>query len=155
MEKLLFIVCFIFTLGNTNAQTKEQTIAWINTYASELLPSVNMSVKENDELVIARGKTKKDYYGKEIIKIGQILTTDASTISEKKYDDGKTSFWYHIFTNGKQITFVGFEGDEHLNNSSETKIYSYSKENLERVVKAINHLAKLCGAKEKPKENTF
>ena len=60
MEKLLFIVCFIFTLGNTNAQTKEQTIAWINTYASELLPSVNMSVNENDELVIARGKTKKN-----------------------------------------------------------------------------------------------
>lgn len=36
MKKLLFIVCFIFTLGNTNAQTKEETIEWINTNAKEL-----------------------------------------------------------------------------------------------------------------------
>ncbi len=146
--KRLFITLTLFISATSFAQTKEETIAWINTYASDLLSYTIIDVSDNGRLTKRHGAVST------IVNLSDILIQNNENVEE--YKDSKGSFFYRFKINGKKAEIVSDEGgggfvSEFLISGKLGK----NKSDLERVVKAINHLAKLYGAKEKPKGNTF
>lgn len=142
MKKLLFILTLFISVSSF-AQTKEETIAWINTYASDLLSYTIIDVSDNGRL------TKRFGAVSTIVNLSDILIQNNENVEE--YKDSKGSFFYRFKINGKKAEIVSDEGG----GGFVSEFLISGKSDLERVVKAINHLAKLYGAKEKPKENTF
>lgn len=174
MEKLLFIVCFIFTLGNTNAQTKEETIDWINTNGKNLS---YFSVEDKPNWVSYEHKIEgidKDnlnlivyytihHYTKNLqtnsleyknsnekifhIPLKSILYEEISTL-QKKVADRANRQYYSISLAPQTPVSTKENGKLTTANTNSFQIFYNNEENINRVIKAIMHLAKLSGGKE-------
>lgn len=144
MKKLLFIVS-LFIGTAAFGQTEEETIAWINTYASEYL-------------IIDEGNGVKNYYEIKVDDFGKILSKlvrrdngkkfyeetkeinakDITLIKEKKYQSGAGGI--KVFTKENKDSQLYFEGT--------------SYDDVMRVYKALVHYAGFFGYKNVEK-NTF
>ena len=143
MKKLLFILT-LFVFVSSFAQTKEETIAWINTYGLKMLGYTenginNFSVTEDGDITIQSGRitdnNEKILFQNTLFNIKDIILNEIEIVPDGELYD------FFIQTNGNKIKI--YNG----NYISKMSIRSKDKNNLERLAKAINHLAKLCGAK--------
>lgn len=151
MKKLLFILT-LFISTTSFAQTKEETIAWINTYGLEMLGYSknginNFSVTEDGDITIQSGQITNN--NEKLLSQNTLFNVKDIILSDNEIVFDGASYNFFIQTNGNKIKI--YNG----NYISKISIWSKDKNNLERLANAINHLAKLCGAKEKPIENTF
>ena len=172
--KTLFLFLAMMYAGNSYAQTKEETIEWLNRNGKAFLRTTECERPFNDERIYSK------YYieiEKDILKVfedesfskrtgrgtyfkyinwNQILYEDVSTIPVV----GKTSDKCPEF-NYFEIKVLGYKSgykpdDKEVRNyegcTNDCTIYlafdSNNLENAKRTLKAIMHLAKLSGAKE-------
>lgn len=133
---------------NTNAQSKEDTSAWINAYASDLLGYLNNGA--NEFSVTREGLiTKKTGT---VTQDGNILLSENTSFNVKDLlitdikciPDGK-NYLFPIKTNGNKIKI--YNG----NYVSKVEIFSLSPDitRCERVMKAIFILSKLMKTENK------
>src|SRR5690606_13732596 len=149
-------VFFIAGTQHTQAQTKEETIDWLNTHANSLM--------------------KKDYRCMLIKKIssdGEIVMI-TSRYHENEYfirkHNLKNDIWLEDIWLGSSGTIASGTKEYSVNFSPKEPFLSESigeygrwnscfcftdEQNAKRVYNALIHLAKLLGTKSKPKENTF
>lgn len=131
------------TTNHAQAQTKEETTEWINTYANDLMSrrSVAHTIEKLDENgnITANGETTnlaKDYW---IDDIYYIYGRDVNGNENDK-------IWQLRLTEKHETTNGGFP----------VKVFYFNnEEDCKRVHKAFLHLAKLLGTKPKPKKDTF
>ncbi|MFD1293521.1 hypothetical protein ACFQ5N_06710 [Lutibacter holmesii] len=161
MKKLLLIITLFIGLGNLNAQTKEETIFWFNEYGFDML-NKNESTPH---------------------KTGYEMNQDSFTLTSNKVSNGKLAYIsavsfdclgkvytenIHLIEDEDKIIITFNEKcvknkvidlEDNYNTDSRWLGFkeSTSSEDKKRFLKALKHLAKLCGAKEKPKvqKNTF
>ena len=145
MKKLLFILT-LFVSVSSFAQTKEETIAWINTYASEYL-------------IIDEGNGVKNYYEIKVDDFGKILT------KLERRDKGKKFYEKTKEINAKDITLIkeikyqsgagGIKVFTKENKDSQLYFEGTSYDDVLRVYKALVHYASFYGYKEKAARDTF
>lgn len=131
------------TTNHAQAQTKEETVDWINTYANDLMSkkSENHTIERLNENgdITSNGKTTnlaKDYWIEEIY---YIWGRDGNGKENDK-------IWQLRLTEKHVTPDGGFP----------VKVFYFdNEEDCKRVHKAFVHLAKLLGTKPRPKTNTF
>jgi hypothetical protein len=173
MKKLLFIFTLFISVSSV-AQTKEETIEWINTNGKDLtyfsvedkpnLVSYEHKIegidKDNQNLIIYYGihhytknlqtnnleyKNSNDKFFH--IPLKSVLYEEISTLQKKVAD--RANRQYYIIKLAPQ-TPVSMKENDNLTtiNANSFEIFYNNEENISRVIKAIMHLAKLNGAKE-------
>lgn len=156
MKKVIIIFCMIVSCYVSQAQTKEETVAWINSYASKLLWSSNISVTEEGILTIDEVGTGID---QGVLRMRYICDLKYSILKNEidsfKTVGGDYMYTYGFTTNGNKVTIKNYYRNGLSEEGKYMSFRSEDKKGLERVAKAIYHLAKLFGATEKPKENIF
>lgn len=134
MKKLLIILCLFFSVANyTHAQTKEETISWLQEKLSKYLTKThdsnidNLSIKvETCNLIISYTWGGSNWE--------KVIPSDSATFSPYIKTKGERILTKRLDTNEKYyqqtIPFIQLpEAEEDLNN---------------RVIKALNHLATFC-----------
>jgi hypothetical protein len=162
--KKLFALCLLLALMfEVKAQTKEETIDWLNTNGPSLL-SVNNKVGAEDhrrnfveikndsvhfyekhDCDCTGGWTTNEYHY--FIPVKSILFQDVSTLIKK--EDGQFAYFIIQLNPGTKIKYTN-DGEWSEREESNYSVY-YDKEaetDATRVLKAIMNLAKLSGAKE-------
>lgn len=146
ITKLALAILLFMATATTNhaqAQTKEETVDWINTYANDLMSKKSKyhtieSLNENGDIT-SNGKTTnlaKDYW---MDDIDYYWARDFNGNENDK-------IWQLHLTEKRQRPNGGFPFNAY---------YFDNEEDCKRVHKAFVHLAKLLGTKSKPKTNTF
>lgn len=160
-------LAFFFIVGTANlaAQTKEETIEWINTNGRDFLfvnpDSDNYRIGQimyeitSDSLKISTvfymPKATEDYYNYLLFK--SILYQDVNTIPIKEHEDDFRVKYFIVKTEPLKIRIkrtTDSGSNLRFPDSQEFRIYFYkeNEENAKRTLKAIMHLAELSGAKE-------
>ena len=172
--KTLFLFLAMMYAGNSYAQTKEETIEWLNRNGKAFLRTTECERPFNDERIYIKyfieiekdilkvfedesfsKRTGRGTYFK-YVNWNQILYEDVSTVPvEVKTSDKCPEFKYF------KLKVLGYKygykpDDKEVRNyedcTNECTIYlafdSNNLENAKRSLKAILHLAKLSGAKE-------
>lgn len=160
MIKLGLAIMLFMTTAISNhaqAQTKEETIDWLNTNGRILFnSSTEINEKEYtysfDRIENGNAIFKSSWGGENtetIIPVTSILYQDVNTLStiKKDYVD---AIWININLNGSEIKRNGKIIESTNINSKLFQVFVKNEdlENVKRVLKAIMHLAKLSGAKE-------
>ena len=172
---LCLAVFFMAGMQNTQAQTKEETIQWLNDYGKKIDLSGKLDNDPNDTYNIdftgfdgeyLRFDVRKYFSGygryEEEYKIlpKDILFTEVSTLGGSPFElKGKpSSFIFSGVAIGDKVSYKNYTKTDNANRTSMNIPFSQenSKDAL-RLIKAIMHLAKLSGADPLPKvsENTF
>lgn len=86
--KKLFITLTLFISATSFAQTKEETIAWINTYANDLLSYTTIDVSDKGILTKRHGAVRT------IVNLSDILILNNENVEE--YKDSKGSFFLSV-----------------------------------------------------------
>ena len=147
MKHLITFICLVMLsiagTQNAQAQTKEETVDWLNTYANRLMSQISKAhtfegLDENGNIKKSRGTTNlvKDYWVEDIYDVYKI------DVNGNKND----KIWQVRLTEKHEASDGG-------NNVS--VFYFDNEEDAKRVHKAFLHFAKLLGTKPKPKANTF
>ncbi len=172
---LCLTLFFIAGMQSTQAQTKEETIQWLNDYGKTI--DISGYIEEDITAIAYVNFTGydgeylnfyiKEYHGKfgnmekeYTILPKDILFTEVSTLGENPFVlKGKpSSFFFSGRAIGERISFLG---GAKTDNSKQSSMFIYFSEknskDAQRLIKAIMHLAKLSGADPLPKvtENTF
>lgn len=150
--KKLFITLTLFISATSFAQTKEETIDWINTYGLGMLGYPengvnNFTVTGEGDITIQSGQMTNN--NEKLLSQNTLFNVKDIMLNEIEIVPDGENYKFFIQTNGNKIKI--YNG----NYISKISIQSKDKNKLERLAKAILHLAKLYGAKEKPKGNTF
>ena len=163
--KTFFVLLAMVITSSGYAQTKEETIEWLNTNGSHLLStflegthskipdriSIGFREIENDTVEFGLN-SHDDYYDINVstlrVTLSSILYQDVNIIPKITFSKN-SSYGYFI------IKLLPKSGSKVASGNIEEKVstfyIAYSKdneENVKRVLKAIMHLAKLSGAKE-------
>lgn len=173
MKKLLFILT-LFISATSFAQTKEETIDWINTNAESLTqfsvedkPNWSTYIhkivgidKDNLSLIVyyTIDGYEKNYQTNSLeykstyervyhIPINSILYEDVSTL-QKNVADRANRKYYTIRLAPETTISEKENGKVKTYKTKSFTIFYDNEENVNRVIKAIMHLAKLNGAKE-------
>lgn len=162
--KNLFLIASFFLLSTTSyAQTKEETIEWLNNNMELLLPDTYCCCINKDETAIDNFKIENDslivtrkWQGISItsVAIKDLLyqETNLNNLSDKPYFDKCPEIVMFIFQSKKdkvKNTVTNTKGVVSQTDFSSVIRITYNKQNHDnamRVVKAIMHLAKLSGA---------
>lgn len=153
---ILFMV--IAVSNHAQAQTKEETIDWLNTNGRSLF---NSGTKIDEKVYtysfdrIENGNAIfKSNWGRDDIEtripVTSILYQDVNTLSTIKKDYILDAIWININLNGSEIKENGkiIESTNINSKLFQVLVKNEDLENVKRVLKAIMHLAKLSGAKE-------
>jgi len=147
MKNIITIVCLVM-LGiagtqNAKAQTKEETVDWLNTYANGLMSQKSKvhtfeGIDENGNIKTSGGTTNlvQDYWVEDIYYVYR------SDMNGNKND----KIWQVRLTEKHETAEGGY---------NVSVFYFDNEEDAKRVHKAFLHLAKLLGTKPRPKEDTF
>lgn len=153
MKKIALLLC-LFAAAITQAQTKEETIAWINTYSLQMLnwPNNgvnNVSVTDDGILTIHSGAIGQD--GIKRLSVNNILHIKDILIPKGEciFQNGE---WYDLSlqTSGAKIRIYNGNYVSEIRNLS-----SKDKNNIQRLANSIFHLAKLFGATPAVSKDTF
>lgn len=155
--KQLIILFYLFAATAAQAQTKQETIEWINLYSGDYLKAETSYEKDKFSM-------KVDTAGRIIVfremkwKVDNSLYRhnrqfQASDIVSINLQDRPTDGLYYLFINTKS----GAISDSDPNNAgrSDIQIYINSYEDLNRVYKALVKYASFFGYKEKVARDTF
>jgi len=146
MKKLLFIVCMLFAFSNVNAQTKEETIAWIKEKLEKYTHYSSIQISECEIILSYKQQSEGLSYWeyKYTIPLKNIDTLKIGLLRSKlnnfKYDSK--------YFNGTQNKYE----DEKSEQRSMVTLVDFDKyeTNLnERFLKAIKHLTSFCWKEEK------
>lgn len=133
----LAVILFMVGTQYVQAQTKEETIAWINTYANDFMyKKININfiekLDENGNITINRETTN--------LAMGY-------WIDDIYYDfDKDRNAWRFVLRGQEKVPSGG---------QIERPFFVDNEEDCKCVHKAFMHLAKLLGTKPKPKKDTF
>ena len=159
MKKLLFILTLFISVSSF-AQTKEETIEWLNTYSGDFLQSQSDGVKYmfsvgvdiSGKISVDLNMSKNDGYSSKIIYM-----FDAKDITRIKLDDKPNEsnglYYLMVITQKDAIKEVNKTGNSRQSNYF--SIYVNSYEDLNRVYKALARYASFFGYKEKVAKETF
>lgn len=147
MKKLALLFC-LFTVTVAQAQTKEETIEWINLYASDYLRFKdepyryvwNAKVDSTGKITVT---TTTEVTGSIYNSTGTVSATDIVSILISDRPDSSNSLYY-MYINIKDSK----QSDKAQNFA---QIYIRSFEDLNRVYKALVKYASFFGYKEKAK----
>lgn len=171
---LCLAVFFMAGMQNTQAQTKEETIQWLNDYGKKFDLSGKLGNDPNNTYNIyftgfdgeyLRFDVLKYYSGygryEEEYKIlpKDILFTEVSTLGGSPFElKGKpSSFIFSGVAIGDRVKYKNTKTDNANRTSMNIPFSQENSKDALRLIKAIMHLAKLSGADELPKvtEDTF
>lgn len=158
--KTVIIILFLFQSIFSFCQTKEETLHWLSDFAKELSWS---KISEEDigshsgwvELNNLDSISGGNYFDRWSVRIKDLLIQDVSKIVIVKEE----FFSYFILKAQldavmiESFSRVDYKKKEGTSKASSIKIYftnEIEKANVERVIKAVLHLAKLNGAKPIP-----
>lgn len=157
MKKLLFILTLFISVSSF-AQTKEETIEWINTYSGDFLQFnasgvayyFSVTVDTSGKISVGLTMSKNDGYSSNITYL-----LDAKDITRINLNDKPYESLYHltVATQKDKIKEVGKSGNSRQSNYFSIQENSY--EDINRVYKALVRYASFFGYKEKVAKDTF
>lgn len=151
MKHLISILCLVILCitgtQNAQAQTKEETIQWLNAYTNGLIHDSYgyqlEKIKDNGDMVL--------------IWIDSESRRNLFTFNLKD-DFWLEDIWLEYEMDYNMVKFVPkeeFKLEDFGYGRWVIRFYCNDKESATRVYNAITHLAKLLGAKPRPKADTF
>ena len=163
--KTLFLFLAMMYAGNSYAQTKEETIEWLNRNGKSMIETLfiidNKLVSPSiyflfdnivKDTISFRVQSNDDHYKEHRwrdidIPLGSILYQDVNSLVKTTFTKNSDYGYFAIQLLPNSGYVKGGEYNYHIS----TFYFPYKKtneENAKRVIKAIMHLAKLSGAKE-------
>ena len=163
--KTFFLLLAMVVTSSSYAQTKEETIEWLNTNGLDFLfieyykankggyaLGFKLLPINNDTLIyekLAYGLTDRAIPTLSKVKLNSTLYQDVETVPVYQYEPNYYSnlYYFKVKTSGFSYKYDSQSKEEEYKDLS---IYfkKDNEENAKRVLKAIMHLAKLSGAKE-------
>ncbi len=174
MKHITTFICLVMLIiagtQNAQAQTKEETIEWLNINGNILLQAKIRPYTDNTEFTSDLIESKLDtlfledkiydngnfnpiLYDTYAIPFSSILYQDANSVVVKDEENKNSENKYFVLQTKKYLRNRRNKNESAGHTSKETgfvKIYFHknNEENAKRVLRAIMHLAKLSGAKE-------
>lgn len=166
MKKLLFILTLLFSVSSF-AQTKEETIEWLNTNGKDFLKTIEYKFSccqtlfqnaeiTNDTLCIVENVKNINTVGRynyySCVKWNNVLYQDVNSVSISQ-DISNPNIKYFNLKIQEYIWYAiedGKKSEVKILDKKDMRVYynADNEENAKRTLKAIMHLAKLNGAKE-------
>lgn len=153
LKTITTVVVLLFTIAGTQttqAQTKEETIFWLKKYGQKMMmeaPKYKYGVKGN-EMYFEYNDESTGYY-----HYGALKFDDLKFAYTDKIDFSDEGDYIILRFNKTLLLFA----DEYVDSTLIELKKDISKDDTERLKKALIHLAELYGAKPAPKvdKNTF
>lgn len=168
---LCLAVFFIVGIQNVQAQSKEETIEWLNTNGRDFLYVTNTYIVNSSSGATVTDKyylneTKNDTLifkdenysstgtttGFRRLPFKSILYQDVNTITIQEDDKNPEIVYFKLKTEPYKTLWISYDGKHQESSDFSTTLwipyYKKNEENVKRTLKAIMHLAKLSGAKE-------
>jgi hypothetical protein len=161
MKKTLLILSFLFaSIFCSNAQTKEETIYWVKEYGFDMLGNYNSSFTDKYEInkngikLTTKHNVTNSFNSETYMSFDCLGKMYLEGIEISSSGDADNSLVLELNEECIHSKSTNYQGG--FSSDSWDSLYfdfknSTSREDQERFLKAIKHLATLCGAKEKPK----